>query len=190
MFYIQTDNGEGDIYALDATVNFSRQFRSSITSYAVESGSKVSDHYDKDQQTLSYSGIISDAKFAKNSSNLSADDYERAMIELRDSGQLFACSFSNNLEVVLNCLFESLSFSTNPDIGYGSREVQFSIKQIEKANRAVNTVSPVPADKYKDQLPGKSKGSGSTKEAPVSLADQSKRLRTGDPNARVEGLFD
>lgn len=162
-FFIISKNGVGDVFEMDATVSHSYTLTGKPTNYAVESGSNKSDHYTKDLIQLNYSGIVSDVKYAKGVElSLSVSDFEEGIVSLRDSGEFFACSFSENTSIVKNCLFSSLTINRSPDHGKYAISVSFSVKQVEVVDVAEVVTAPEPFKTFADSAEVKKKGASST----------------------------
>jgi len=164
-FFIQADNGAGDRYQLDATVNVSYKQSGTVTSYAVEEGTDSSDHYKQNPDTVHFEGVISKVKFLRNSKvKTDLAIFEKGMQDLKRSGKFFACSFSNNLDTMKNCLFTDLTMSRDPKSGLHAMNVRFTITQTRVSNQAKLSTIPIPASQYKDMLEDKKKGKGTSTE--------------------------
>tara|TARA_Y100000310_G_scaffold74348_1_gene70498 strand:- start:27100 stop:27687 length:588 start_codon:yes stop_codon:yes gene_type:complete len=172
-FFIQSNNGSGDVYEMDATTEVTYSLSGNPTRYAVESGVNVSDHYQRSQPQVRFSGIVSDVKFSTPEGTIvTLADFERGLTDLQRSGEFFACTFSQNLDVLQNCLFRSLDIRTTTETGTLAREISFTIVQVEQAEQARVTVLPVPAERFKDVVEARSRGTGSTSEPnPVQNED-------------------
>lgn len=164
-FYIITDNGVGDVFEMDATVSHNYSLTGKPTEYAVEDGSKSSDHYNKDLIKLTYSGVVSDVKYLSGV-ELSQDvvDFEEGIVALRDSGKFFACNFSEDQKLVKNCLFNNLQVSRSPEHGKYAISVSFTASQVRVANVSKVVTTPQPFTTFEDPAETKKSGTGSTKE--------------------------
>lgn len=164
-FYIKTDNGDGDIYQLDAVVSVMYEQSGKVTKYAVEEGFNVSDHYQQNPDKITFSGNISQVKFLRNR-ELSTDLelFEKGMQALKRSGEPFACSFSDNLDIMRNCRFTRLTMERTVTTGKYSIDVSFNIEQTRVATQAKLSAEPIPADQHKDMVEEKKGGRGSTEE--------------------------
>lgn len=164
MFYITTDNGEGDTFQMDAVVAITYTQTGSLTKYAVEEGFNVSDHYRQQPDRISFSGEVSTTKFSRRVGPPSTDlaTFEVGMQKLKRSGKAFSCRFSNNLTDMKNCRFTSLQMERNQNTGLHALKVEFSIEQTEVASQAQVTNAPVPVEWFADDAEGKSTKSGST----------------------------
>lgn len=164
-FYIISKNGVGDVFEMDATVTQNYALRASPTEYAVESGSKSSDHYDKQLIRLNYSGVVSDVKYLKGVElSQSVADFEEGMQALFDSGEFFACNFSEEQRLVKNCLFTSLQVVRNLEHGRYAIKVDFSVKQVKVANVSEVESTLVPFATFEDPSEEKKSGAGSTQQ--------------------------
>ena len=161
--YIQAENG--DRFSLDATVSVNYTQEGQVTTYAVESGFDVSDHYKQLPDKVSFSGEISNVKFLWNKAfTTDLDIFEKGMQTLKRSGEPFSCSFSENLGIMRNCLFSSLQTTRDAGTGQHSLQVSFNIVQVRAASQAKLSSTPIPASQYKDMVEEKKKGKGSTEE--------------------------
>lgn len=191
-FFIQSRNGDGDVFEMDATTEVDYILSGNPTSYAVESGVNASDHYQQSQPQVRFSGVVSDVKFTTPDGTITTlEDFERGLTDLQRRGELFACTFSQNLDVLVNCLFTNLNIRTTPETGPHSREISFNIVQIEQAQQAVNTTLPVAADNFKDTLQPKGTGAGSTSsptQRQADLMDTAVQLIYNDPTKTSDFL--
>lgn len=161
-FYI-TENDV--VFEMDATVSHSYSLAGSPTTYAVEEGVNSSDHYNKELITLTYSGVVTDVKYATGVSfSQSVSDFEEGIVALRDSGKFFSCSFSDNTKLVNNCLFSNLTVKRSPLHGKFAIEVNFMVQQVRVANVAETTSSPIPFASFVDPAEDKAQGAGSTEQ--------------------------
>jgi hypothetical protein len=167
-FFIRSEDRSVTL-EMDATIAHTHTQLGTPTSYAVESGRKKSDHYIQEMDTFSYSGVVSDVKYANRLEvTKSVADFEVAITALKKSGQVFTCSFSSALGEFKNCLFTSLSVNQLPEHGKYARGVEFSITQVEVADQAEVEESPVPSTAFID--PSEKKGNNST--SPKTLEDK------------------
>jgi hypothetical protein len=158
---------------MDATIAHTHTQLGTPTTYAVESGGKKSDHYTQEMDTFSYSGIISDVKYADRALvTQSVEDFELAVTSIKRAGQVFVCSFSSYLGEFENCLFTSLSINQLPEHGKYARGIEFSIQQIEVADIARVKEAPVPATAFIDPSEAKGKSSTSPKNLDGSQAEK------------------
>lgn len=164
-FFIQARNGSGDIFEMDATVSVAYSLMGSPTEYLMGNGLNSSDHYTQNPDTISFTGLVSQVKFARRSSGsvtTSLEDFEKGMQALKQSGQFFSCSFSDNLSIKKNCLFTSLRMERNDSTSDKSISVSFTIKQVLQGSQTQVTSLPIPANLYKDVVESKEKGGAST----------------------------
>lgn len=164
-FYIKTDNGDGDIYQLDAVVSIVYEQSGKVTKYAVEAGFNVSDHYQQHPDRISFTGNISQVKFLRNG-ELATDLalFEKGMQNLKRTGKPFACLFSENLDIMKDCRFTRLVMERNVTTGKHSIDVSFNIEQTLTAEQAKLSTVPIAADKHKDMVEEKKGGKGTTEE--------------------------
>lgn len=180
-----SENGAstGSIFEMDATISHNYSLAGRPTEYAVEAGSKSSDHYSKDLVSLSCSGIVSDVKYSSGV-EFSRDvaDFEAGLVALRDSGMFFACNFSEDQLLIKNCLFTSLQVNRSPENGKYAIAVSFTVKQVQVANVAQVIAAAVPFETFKDPAEEKKKSSGGTKspeERETDLLDISLEFLSG-----------
>lgn len=164
-FYIRTDNGEGEIYQLDAVVSIAYSQTGKVTSYTVEEGFEVSDHYHQSPDRITFSGSISKVKFLRNGAIATdLETFEKGMQTLKRSGKPFACLFSENLDTMKGCRFTKLDMSRSVNTGKYALDVNFTIQPTVYADQAQISAEPIPADQYKDMVETKKGGRGSTEE--------------------------
>ena len=153
------------MFEMDATVTHSYSLRGSTTEYAVEEGSKSSDHYDKELIVLNYSGVVSDVKYSKGVDlSQSVVDFEEGIVALRDSGKFFACNFSEDQRLIKNCLFNNLRVSRTVEHGRYAIKVDFTAKQVRVANISEVVTVPKPFTTFEDAAESKKAGTGSTQQ--------------------------
>lgn len=161
-FFLTTEDNE--IFEMDATVEVGFSQTGKPTSYAVEEGFKVSDHYIQDPDTVSFKGVVSEVKFLRRAGEglptKSLTDFEVGITELKKSGKFFTCTFSKNLTPLQNCLFTTLKMDRLSETAI---DINFSIQQIRVASRAANVKGVIPAQEYEGKVEGTSNGVGSTK---------------------------
>jgi hypothetical protein len=164
IYYILPQNSNEQI-ALDATQTVQLDETGKTTTLPLETGEEVTDHYINGNTKVSMAGVISTAKSAGNITNRSPESYINAIRELKKSGQPFSIHFSDKINPLTNCVFESLSISqsvrngTRVSNGSSSYKVTFSVKQvriIKAAQVAVERDSRV-VDSFSDkEVTGKS----------------------------------
>ena len=159
---------------LSATVTVGYSQKGKVTEYHIEAGAVAGDHYAQEADTISFTGQISAFSFFRPEKNkegktnwttpppTSLLDYETLITRLKQSGEFFKCSFSNNLHPMTNCLFTSLTMTRSAQTGIHAMDVSFSIKQVQEAAQAGVKATPVPANQYKDMVEDKKKNSGAT----------------------------
>lgn len=167
-FFIRADNGSGDIFEMDATVSVSYNSSGKPTQYTMESNSKSSDHYEHNQDTITFSGYVSKVKFLRRSEgsvSVSLEDFEKGIKVLKNSGKFFSCSFSSNSDIKKNCLFTSLTISQDDTTGKDAIKVDFNITQVLVASQSELVEVPIPAEAFKDIVEDNKKSGNSTTEA-------------------------
>lgn len=183
MFYIETkpENGEVKRFVMDIETDVTLSMTGSPTSYTVEGGYSSSDHYHQPFDNISVTGLVSAVKFTisgKTSSDLV--EFETGVRQLKQSGKLFRCSFSDNLEVYQNCLFTDLTFRRSVQNGPYCLAVSMRIQNIRKAQQAQLTAFPQANEDYKTIQSVKTTSMGGTVQADRdTLGDVAGNLLTG-----------
>lgn len=184
--YIQTQSG--DKFFFDAVLEVSYQQSGSISEYAVEAGVNVTDHYTQNNDTISLNGSISAVKFLNGGEeSTSLELFEKGITALKKSGELFSVSFSDNLEVLQNCLFNSIDMKRSSSTGRYAIDVSASIKQILVASRASIVATPTAAIEYLDVVTPKSKASGNAVAANKTESQQIVDLMI---DLRKQGIYE
>lgn len=167
-FYIR-DNESGESYYLDAIYSVNLNKTGTPTSYVVEEGFNVSDHYVGDFDTISISGSISSAKFVIDGVlSTKLEDFITEIILLKDKGAPFTMRFSDYLNPYPTCLFSNLTIEQNKNTGDKSVDFSFSIVSIEEAQRAEELDAPEAIranERYEKVLAAKRKAASSQKNA-------------------------
>lgn len=164
-FYIKS---EDSVFEMDATVSISNSKTGKATKYTLSNSNSSSDHYTQDFDKITFSGYVSAVKFARRkegSITLSLEDFEKGISELKNSGKFFSCSFSDNLPIKKNCLFENLTISRDTDTSDKSIKVDFSVVQVLVASQSEITSTPIAASLYKDVVEESKKSGAATTEA-------------------------
>lgn len=166
VYYI-TPQDSDDIIALDATSTVQVNETGKSTSLPLETGEEVTDHYINGNTKISMSGVISSLKSSSNKENKSPEDYIRDIRELKKSGKPFSVFFSDKLNPLTNCVFESISFSQSIRNGTtgnsSSYKVSFTVKEI-RIVKAAQVVVQRDA-RVVDSLSDKKKSGKSSQEA-------------------------
>lgn len=159
LYYIEYGTTEErKLFSFDATTEMNLSESGSATSYRVENGRAISDHYSNNNVTISFSGRVSDVKSIRrqNDENNSFNTTQRFITELRalkQSGAPFKVYAGANVGGLDNCVFESLDIrqdtSNGTRVAEGGKEVSsfrmsFTAVQIRFASRAQVTKQPDP----------------------------------------------
>lgn len=146
-------NGRAELYAFDSTATIRVSQTGTATSFPVEGGEDVSDHYVNNNTTISFDGIISDVKSIRREAsekyNKSTATFIRGLEALKKSKTPFKIHISNTLDAIDTCVFENLQFEQNKTQGnsggINAFRISFSAKQIRFAERAqaVSVRAPV-----------------------------------------------
>lgn len=139
IYYISPQDSNDQI-ALDSTTTMQLDDSGRTTSLPLESGEEVSDHYINSNTKISMSGVISTAKSSVTTDNKTPEDYIRDIRALKTSGKPFSVYFSDKLNPLTNCVFESISVSQSRRNGTSgpssSYKVAFTVKQVRFVNAA------------------------------------------------------
>lgn len=165
-FFIQEEGEDGIIYEFTATTSAVYNTSGKATTYAVEEGSNLSDHYTQDQDTVTLQGHVSPEYVLgfTDKISLKADlaTMEKGLVDLKKSGKPFSVTYSDNLDVMSNCVFDNLSITRNVSTGIHTMDVSLTARQLELGGRAATTTIKEPAERFKDPSEEKKSGSGST----------------------------
>lgn len=145
---------DGTVLQMDSTSEVMRSISGTVTTHPIESGDTVADHYINDQQTVSFSGVITDVKALSNPQNLeSTDDFLTKIQDLKESAELFdvySGDITTTKNIVKNCLFTSISIRQDKERGIAKRRIKsyainFSVVQVKLAELAQNATLKAPA---------------------------------------------
>lgn len=180
---------DGTKYYMDSVFDVSYSQSGSPTEYAVESGVSSSDHYNQQQDVISISGSISQVKFiSSKGEQTDLDVFVKGLTNLKKSGQFFSVSFSDNLEVMRNCLFTSLNLSQNVGTGKYAYDVSMTITKVIVAKQAGTVATPEALQQYKDIVnPSSDVGAGSTQTPSQARQKEVERLRDSAGSEFVTG---
>jgi hypothetical protein len=139
IYYISPQSSNDQI-ALDATSTVQLTETGKTTSLPLETGEEVTDHYINNNTKISMAGVISTDKSSGNVTNKTPEDYVRDIRTLKRSGRPFSVYFSDKLNPLTNCVFESISLSQSARNGTrgasSSYKVTFTVKQIRVVKAA------------------------------------------------------
>lgn len=184
--YIQTQGG--DKFFFDAVLEVGYQQTGVASEYAVEAGVNVTDHYTQNNDALSLTGVISAVKFIMDGEQeTSLELFEKGMTALKKSGHLFSVSFSDNLNILRNCLFDSLDMRRSSATGRYCIDVSATIRQVIVASRASIVATPTAAIKYQDVVAEKEKASGNKVEP---NKQQTRQIIDVAEEVRKAGVFE
>lgn len=140
IYYIKPKNSDVQ-FTLDSTSTMSIKEAGKTTDLPVESGADVSDHYINANTKINMSGVISSVKSLSAKENRSPEDYIREIKKLKESAVPFDVHFSDQLNPIMNCVFETLSISQSKVNGSvdqrSSYKVDMTLKKIRFANSTV-----------------------------------------------------
>lgn len=166
-FFIKAPDGTQ--YEMDATTDVRYRTSGKPSKYAVMEGSKSSDHYSQEQDTISMNGIVSKVKFSTNPSiDFPLEEFVKGMVELKKSGQRFICSFSDSLEPLPNCMFTTLAINRSATTGE-SLSISYNLVQVTVANQTEVEVVPEPAPDFKSDAADENKTVSSPTFTPLQL---------------------
>ena len=149
IYYLEFQKGlDVYIFSLDCTREVSLSDDGNVTSYPIESGSAVSDHYVNDNIYVTMSGVISDVKSGITRSTLlglrSTEEFIADLRKLKKEAIPFKIHLGANLGIIDNCVFQSLTIKQNKQHGtlvrngrvISSFEISFTAKQIRNGFKA------------------------------------------------------
>lgn len=186
-YYIRTQAGV--IYELDSTTEISLSLSGKTTDFPLESGESVSDHYINQNNTISFSGTITDIKtvemFLDPSGQpwyKSTDEYINGLRDIKKAGEPFSIHFFNKIEPLDNCVFENLTIEQNQSRGssgdVNSYRISFTAKQVKFARQTVLTSVAAPSSS--DLVAGKSSSVSNVEQpetAPPSAMERIRQIR-------------
>lgn len=151
IYYIQFSSGGSEkLFSFDSTSDIVLEDNGDATSFPLESGEDVADHYVNKNVMVRMSGTISDIKTRSmrgSKFNSTTQEFISDLRELKRQGTPFKLYLGSNLGTVSNCVFESLNIevkaaklSNNREIG--SFKVSFTAKQIKLGTKAQVTIVP------------------------------------------------
>jgi len=156
IYYIEfSSGGSKSIFSFDSTSKITLNDSGSATSFPLESGEEVSDHYVNNNVTVSFNGRISDIKrrnIARESDIYkTTQEFISQLRQLKHAAIPFKVYMGANLAPVDNCVFESLEI--NQDAQNGTRvvnkerqvssfQISFTAKQIRFASKTSSVRSP------------------------------------------------
>lgn len=153
IYYIEfiTDSGK-NLFSFDATTEITVTDDGSATSFPLESGEDIADHYVNSNITVSFSGRISDIKARSRSANTelnkSTETFLSELRLLKKQAIPFKIYMGSNIAPVNNCVFESLNIKQDRNVGtksfagraISSFDISFTAKQIRFGSRAETIV--------------------------------------------------
>lgn len=158
-YYIVTQAGV--IYTLDSTTDVSLTLGAKLSTKTISSGKSASDNYVLANDSVSFTGRISDIKSLKNPEKMSTEDYIQGLKDIRDKKQQFTTYFSDNQPPLKNSFFTKLDFKQNKTTGnsrgINSYTVSLSIQNIIKG-RTTKLIA-LRSDLIKDDAEEKKAGS-------------------------------
>ena len=176
------------VYELDATLGVSYVQTAKATSHPVQSGGSVSDHVTQESDVVSINGVASQIKFG-DSRVVDLKTFLTGLQKLKREGKTFSVTYSDVLDVLTNCVFESIS--DNVSSGSLAHEMSFTIRQVRKAARGKKVDSPVRAANFEKKAQERQNTQANQKDVDkTDLADRGKQRIVGDENAREEVLQD
>ena len=145
-----------EIFFFDAVFDVTYTQQGELTQYRVESGARVSDHYDNLPDSISISGSISRFKLGSYGEDVTEMDIMLQKLQaMKKNKNLFTIAFSDDLQPLNNCLFESLEFTQSGETGRHSVDINANITQVRFGARAGLVLMPEPLEAYIDALENK-----------------------------------
>lgn len=171
-YYITSS--DGDIFELDATLSVRIDDNGSLTSYKIETGEELSDHYTNNNLVVAVNGRISDIKSKGSDQEVSktTDQFISGLRAIKASKKPFSFTWREDKSSggvtyqINNCLFTSLSIEQNASAGYsrGVDKHSYLISMgIQQARFAKSSEIVVESDDLiVDMVAKKKAGAGST----------------------------
>jgi hypothetical protein len=191
-YYIQTSDNV--LYSLDSTTGMTYVISGRPTSFPVESGASLADHYVNRNVVLSLTGVITDVKSLSTSTdnNRPTEEFIEQLKTIKESGQPFTVFVGSKLQELKNCVFTNMNISQGDTNGvrkysegnvFASYSINMSFEQIRLAQQAQETelVIPAPAPEIADDSAEKKETGKGTKEvvdATGNLSESTKRALT------------
>lgn len=182
IYYLLTD--DGGVFEMDATVSFNLSEAGRLTSYTVEDGATLSDHYVNENSRITMSGVITDLKSVSSPIGVkSTDEYIGGLLAAKNSSKPLIVYWRGSGALAgtfrKDCLIERISFDQNTSAGvsgeYYTYEVSIELSQIRKAQAATITQETLP--QLKDSQTEK-KTSNATTVKPDSTTTPTKQTDT------------
>lgn len=154
----------GNIYTLDSTTQGSIRFSGKATDKPLQDGTSASDHYVNLPTTISFNGVISDAKTLYLSGQETTLSLIEKLKQLKESGRPFIFEgVKDSALVISNCVFDSLVIENDQTHGrvtfdngveiYSFR-ISCEIKQLKRARRGRVVSEPQVVDTTSSQSTG------------------------------------
>ena len=145
-----------EIFFFDAVFDVTYTQQGELTQYRVESGARVSDHYDNLPDRITISGNVSRFKLGSYKEDITEMDIMLQKLQaMKKNKNLFTIAFSDDLQPLNNCLFETLDFMQNGETGRHSVDISAGITQVRLGARAGLVLMPEPLEAYIDAVENK-----------------------------------
>ena len=153
-YYIRTvDN---ILYSMDSTTAMSYKITGRATSFPVESGASLADHYVNNNVVVSVTGVITDIESLTTSedNDRPTEGFIESLKTLKESGIPFTAFVGSKLKELPNCVFRDLNVSQGDTNGvrrianggvFASYAISMTFEQIRIADRARETTTTVAA---------------------------------------------
>lgn len=166
------------IYQLDATTDIVYTTSGKLTTNPIEAGRNVSDHYIQNQDTVTFSGLLTRVKSKGVNSRHVRDpeDYIGSLQFLKNNAVPFTLTLfqaptlggfgesRNLIKPIVNCVFESLNIRKQSGPGSGDLRVDFKAVQATFAEQAAVGAESVPDPSFANDASSLENGAGGNQE--------------------------
>lgn len=164
------------MYQLDATTDIRYTTSGKLTTNPIEAGRNVSDHYIQNQDTVTFSGVLTRVK-SKGRSSLhikSPSNYIGSLQFLKNNAVPFTLTLfqeptlggfgdsKNVIKPLTNCIFEELNIRKQAGAGSSDLLVDFKAVQASFADQATVTLQPTPDPAFANDASIQENASGTT----------------------------
>lgn len=162
-YFIRQDNGEA--YEMNSTTDVNISKDMIVTRRAVESGKSISDNSYLENAVVTFSGLITNIRNA--STLINTDQFINEINDLRSQDPRVLVDVYADGQFVLNCLITNFSMNKTVNEGKGAWKTEFTLKEVEFAERAALVFIPEASQSTKNRVDKmSSKSSNTVKELP------------------------
>jgi len=161
--------GDNPFLEFDSTVELNTQFKGSVSSHPVESGTRVTDHFTRENPAFTMRGVTSNAPVLLSEGNSVSSSGKRTqnmydiLKGMYKRGELF--TLVSDLDSYGNCVIKNFGFTQNAQQAE-ALYVDLDIEQLRVvSSRRVVALVPVDPNKAPDSVPTENKGIGNSAES-------------------------